>query len=77
MSSEPTVILNAIRSLPRAEQLRLVARVIHELADDGPRPQGDPHALIGMMADEPELMDQVCELAMQARSKSRMRRVDG
>jgi hypothetical protein len=32
---------------------------------------------MGMMADEPELMDRVCELAMQARKQSRMRPVDG
>ncbi len=77
MSSEPTAILEAIRALPRAERLRLVEKVIHELAEDGAEPAGDPRAIIGMMADEPEVMDQVCEAAMQARGKSHMRTVDG
>jgi len=30
-----------------------------------------------MMADEPDVMDEVCNLAMTARTKSRMRLTDG
>ncbi len=76
MSAEPADILEAIRALPREDRVRLVEQAMHELAD-GAVPTGNPKAIIGMMADEPEVMDQVCEMAMQARGKSRMRTVDG
>ena len=70
-------LLGAIRALPRPERRRLVEQLKQELADDEPIPSGNPRAIIGMMADEPELMDQVCELAMRARAAVGMRRVDG
>ena len=76
MSTEAAAILEAIRALPREDRVRLVEQLRRDLAGDL-RPAGDPTAIVGMMADEPELMDRVCELAMQARKQSRMRRVDG
>ncbi len=77
MSNEPADILEAIRSLPRADRLRLVEQVIHELAESGEQPAADPRAIVGMMTDEPDVMDRACELAMEARKKSRMRTIDG
>jgi hypothetical protein len=77
MPTEPAEILEAIRALPRAERLRLVERVIHELAESSAEPAADPRAIVGMMADEPEVMDRAYELAMQARKTARMRTVDG
>jgi hypothetical protein len=76
VSTEPAAILEAIRALPREERVRLVEQLRRDLADDV-RLAGNPRAIMGMMADEPELMDRVCELAMQARKQSRMRPVDG
>ncbi|MFW5920985.1 MAG: hypothetical protein ACOCUS_04040 [Polyangiales bacterium] len=77
MTGESASILDAIRALPRADRLRLVERVLHELAEDESARPGDPHAIIGMMADEPEVMDRACELAMRNRNESRMRAIDG
>jgi hypothetical protein len=69
-------IYEAIRDLSPSDRLRLVERVVHDVAErelSGAR----AGSIMGMMADEPELMDQVCGLAMAAREKSRMRPVDG
>jgi hypothetical protein len=76
VGTEAAAILEAIRALPRKERVRLVEQLRRDLENDV-RPAGDPRAIMGMMADEPELMDRVCELAMQARNQSRMRPVDG
>lgn len=62
-------IHEAIRAVPHEDRVRLVERAKAELLDDGREASGDPSAIIGMMADEPEVMDRVCELAMRARSK--------
>jgi hypothetical protein len=35
-----------------------------------------PTSIIGMMADEPDVMDEACKLALAARAKSRMRPTD-
>jgi hypothetical protein len=77
VSNEANAILEAIRALPREDRVRVVEAAIRELADDRSAPEGDPRAIIGMMADEPDVMDRVCELVMQARGTSRMRAVDG
>jgi hypothetical protein len=61
-------ILEAIRALPREARVRLVSRALADVASE---PTGDPRALIGMMADEPDVMDRVCELAMQLRGLGR------
>ncbi len=77
MSTDSSTILEALRALPREERMRLLDLAARELAEDDVEPSGDPNALLGMMADEPELMDRVCKAAMQARSTSRMRSLDG
>lgn len=77
MNTDHAAILEAIRALPRVERLRLVEQVIHDLTDSASEPTRDPRAIVGMMADEPDVMDLACELAMQARRTSRMRIVDG
>ncbi|MEQ9323433.1 MAG: hypothetical protein RIF41_29990 [Polyangiaceae bacterium] len=78
MSTDSSTILEALRALPREERMRLLDLAARELAeDDDVEPAGDPNALLGMMADEPELMDRMCEAAMQARSTSRMRSLEG
>ena len=57
--------------------MRLVQRAMEELSEAAPEPSGDPRAIIGMMADEPDVMDRACELAMQFRRESRMRSAGG
>lgn len=69
-------IYEAIRHLTPTERLRLVERVVHDVAQGEPaRP--DPAAIIGMMADEPDVMDEVFRLVTASREASRMRLTDG
>lgn len=60
-------LLEAIRSLPRRERLRLIERVAHELADEDVR--ATDRSIIGLFSDESELIDAACETAMQARER--------
>lgn len=64
-------LLEAIRELPRAERLRLVEHVVHDLAEeDRAKPHVGP---IGLFADEPELVESICDEAMSARERDRLR----
>ncbi|MCK6537964.1 MAG: hypothetical protein L6Q84_33735 [Polyangiaceae bacterium] len=65
-----------ILRLTPTDRLRLVERVVHDVVE---RRSGDaePATIIGMMADEPEVMDEVTRLATTARHASRMRPTDG
>ena len=63
-------------TLPEQERLRLVERVIHDLADAARRrnaatPPGT--SVIGLWADEPEAVDEVVEGAMREREARRLR----
>jgi hypothetical protein len=73
-------LLAAIRRLPLDERLRLIERAAHEAAEDTPKPApvGDSSApsLLGLMADEPDLVDEMCSIVYQARRTARMRTVD-
>jgi hypothetical protein len=69
-------IYEAIRRLTPNDRLRLVEKVVHDVAD-GERVRPDPAAIIGMMADEPDVMDEVDHLVTMARGASRMRPTDG
>ena len=70
MSTEPAAILEAIRALPREDRLRIVERVIHELAEERPH---DGRSVIGLFSDEAELIDEVCRDAMAARERDPLR----
>lgn len=72
-------ILEAIRSLTREERNRLALQLRRELDEEAPSKAGaiDPGAIIGLFADEPELIDAVCESAMQSRERDPMRLTDG
>jgi len=76
-------ILSEIRALPLAERLRVIERVAHEVAEVTPDtpavsigPAGVP-SLLGLMADEPELVDEMCALAYDLRAEARPRVTDG
>lgn len=64
-------LFNAIRQLPRGEQLRLVERVVHELAEE--QQASSPHAIIGLFDDRPDLIEAVSEEAMEARERDPLR----
>lgn len=70
-------IFQAIRMLPVGERLRLVERVVHDLADASASEAGQRTAeapsLLGLFADEPELVDEVCQMAMEARRRDPLR----
>ena len=75
-------LLAAIRSLPLEERLQLIERATREAAEDTPTPPAAGAALassptlLGLMADEPDLIDRMCDMAYQARSTARMRIID-
>ncbi|MBI4950747.1 MAG: hypothetical protein HY908_01830 [Myxococcales bacterium] len=71
-SDRAEYLLQAIRALPRADRLRLVERVVHELASTE-TPERSSGGVIGLFADEPELLDAVSEGAMQARERDPLR----
>jgi hypothetical protein len=67
-------IFQAIQGLPVRERLRLVERVVHELADTSTAPSASAApALLGLFADEPDLVDEVCRMAMEARRRDPLR----
>ena len=68
-------LLDAIRELPRGERLQLVERVVHDLAQED-RGQA-PDAFVGLFADQPDLIEEVCEAAMQARARDPLRLIGG
>jgi hypothetical protein len=64
--------------LPVQDRLRLVERVVHDLADASTAEPTPPLAapassLLGLFADEPELVDDVCRMAMDARKRDPLR----
>jgi hypothetical protein len=73
-------LLSAIRHLPLEDRLRLIERARREATEDTPAPadarQVAPRSLLGLMADEPDVVDEMCALAYEARSKAQMRVVD-
>ena len=72
-------ILEAIRSLSSEERDRLAERLRRELDEEARSAKGrlDPKAIIGLFADDPDLIDQVCESAMQSRERDPLRHADG
>jgi hypothetical protein len=72
-------ILEAIRSLAREDQARLVEQLRRELDEGDPSDAGmdGRDAIIGLFATDPELIDTVCESAMQSREHDRLRLRDG
>lgn len=84
-------ILATIRRLPLQERLRLIERAANEAAADTPKPAAvvraiaegasdGKHAstasLLGLMGDDPDLVDQVCSIAYEARRTAHLRAVD-
>jgi len=73
-------LLARIRSLPLEERLRLIERAAQEASEDTPRPAGVVESrvpsMLGLMADEPDVADEICALAYQARARTHMRSFD-
>jgi hypothetical protein len=69
-------LYEAILRLTPTDRLRLVERVVHDVVESKSG-GAEPATIIGMMADEPDVMDEVTRLASTARQASRMRPTDG
>jgi hypothetical protein len=76
----PTIdeLLAAIRQLPLDERRALIERATRDADQDTPRPPpaAQPASLLGLMADEPEIVDKMCSLVYDARKTARMRALD-
>jgi hypothetical protein len=67
-------LFGAIRNLPVPEQLRLVERVVHDIAEsEKVGPSEDAMSLIGSFSDVSDLVEQVCEAAMVSRERDPLR----
>jgi hypothetical protein len=60
-------IYEAIRALPLGEQLRLVERVVHEVAASQGATAAEPADLLGLFADDAELMERIAAEAIAER----------
>ena len=69
-ASEIDELIAAIRGLAPAKRRELLERVAQELPEE---PAEDPLAFIGSFADERELVDFICEDAMQTREHGQLR----
>ena len=68
----------AILALPVPERQRLVERVVQDASGvrgPGEKPAKQP-TLLGLMADEPDLVDQAWNCIREARTSARLRSMD-
>ena len=75
--TDPEQLYAAIRALPVSKRLQLVERVVHDVATSEPASPSAVPALLGLMADDPDLVDEVFALASDARAKARLRNTHG
>ncbi len=74
-------IYSVARSLPLPDRLRLAERLVHDAVEaSGKEPApvaegGD--SMIGLFAEEPDLIDEVCRMAMEDRATRPLRASDG
>jgi hypothetical protein len=78
MATSTDELLAAIRQLPLDERRALIDRATRDADQDTPRPSpaAQPVSLLGLMADEPEIVDKMCSLVYDARKTARMRALD-
>jgi hypothetical protein len=76
----PTIdeLLAAIRQLPLDERRTLIERARRDTDDHTPKPPRatESVSLLGLMSDEPEVVDEMCSLVYDARRTARMRTLD-
>lgn len=72
-------ILDAIRSLSRDERNQLAKYLRRELGEEAPPAVGaiDAGSIVGLFADDSDLIDEVCESAMLSRERDPLRLADG
>lgn len=68
-------LVQQIQKLPVRERLRLVERVVHDLANVSPAEgPADPYP-IGLFADDPDGVDDMMKIVVEMRRSSRLRDV--
>ncbi|MFO0760408.1 MAG: hypothetical protein U0359_28255 [Byssovorax sp.] len=70
-------VVEEVRSFPVSDRLRLVERIVHEIAEtstSAPTPPQPKVSPVGWLADEPELADQLEKLTGELRARGRVRR---
>jgi len=70
-SSNTESVFQAIQALPIKERLRLLERVLHQIAEQA---QSLLDGLIGLLQAQEDVLDQVVEDAMLARERDPLRR---
>jgi hypothetical protein len=72
-------IYAAIRGLPVADRLRLVERVVHDIAEGQAArvPKREPKAIIGSLAHMADVLEEITEAAMAARERDPLRLTNG
>lgn len=70
-SSNTESVFQAIQALPIKERLRLLERVLHQIAEQAPQPAPN---VIGLLQAQEDVLDQVVEDAMLARERDPLRR---
>ena len=70
-------IYSAVLSLPVGDRLRLVERVVHGVLETSVPARPGEDSLLGLFADEPDLIDEVCRTALEERSSRPLRASDG
>jgi hypothetical protein len=71
----PTIdgLLEAIRQLPLDERRTLIARATRDAENDTPKPPSTTSpSLLGLMADEPEVVEEMRSVVYRARRAARM-----
>jgi hypothetical protein len=65
--------------MPVAERLKLVERVVHDIAEgQAPPPRKrDPKAIIGALSDMADVLEEVTEAAMVSRERDPLRLPNG
>jgi hypothetical protein len=72
-------VVDEVRAFPVAERLRIVERIVHEIAEAsvGAAPPRPPKiSPVGWLADEPELADQLEKIWAETRAQGRVRGSD-
>jgi len=66
-------LFGAIRSLPVPERLRLVERVVHDIAESEKLEPNEAMSVIGSFSDVSDLIEQISEAAMVSRERDPLR----
>ena len=69
----PIDLLRQIDALSKQQKLKLVERVVRDLASEPPLADA-PRSIIGALAAQGDLLDEIVESAMQARERDPLRR---